>query len=399
MVCIRSWHLVQRARLLRRRRFVGNARALGTARLARDAAKALPRWSKAAAITASTRCWYRCAAAATPTTRRRRARAAELLRQPDDFDPLATVLEAGHAAGLRVHAWVNVNLVSSAAELPSAREHIVSSTSCVADGARATSVSSWRASKPDSPAYVGTLARWTRTQSTEIEGLYLSPIAPEAVDYTGGDRATISYVATRSTASTWITRDIRAIASTTAAPRSANFAQRSTAAARRTRARVRSMLRSTEDLVRLSGLARRSGGAEFRVSRMKALIMRVCIRPSKARAAGRAWSAWPSIRTPARPSGTAAGLAPHGRERSRRRDVPDGLHDRRDEFAEQIARCGQLAGSRPVWAGIGAYRLSAKETIDNIVTARRLGAERYRPVFVRQPRPRADVGLGLSVRR
>src|SRR5262249_50023788 len=35
-------------------------------------------------------------------------RAAELQRQPADFDPLATVLDTGHAAGLRVHAWINV---------------------------------------------------------------------------------------------------------------------------------------------------------------------------------------------------------------------------------------------------------------------------------------------------
>src|SRR6478672_11308352 len=52
-------------------------------------------------------------------------RAPELLRQPDGFDPLATVLDLGHASGLRIHAWINVNLVSSAAELPSAREHLI----------------------------------------------------------------------------------------------------------------------------------------------------------------------------------------------------------------------------------------------------------------------------------
>src|ERR1044072_3655756 len=52
-------------------------------------------------------------------------RATELLRQADDFDPLATVLETGHAAGLRIHAWMNINLISSAAELPSAREHLI----------------------------------------------------------------------------------------------------------------------------------------------------------------------------------------------------------------------------------------------------------------------------------
>jgi len=60
-------------------------------------------------------------------------RASELQRQPDNFDPLATVLDQGHAAGLKIHAWVNVNLVSSATELPSAREHLIY-RACVAAG-------------------------------------------------------------------------------------------------------------------------------------------------------------------------------------------------------------------------------------------------------------------------
>jgi hypothetical protein len=42
-------------------------------------------------------------------------------------------------------------------------------------------------------------------------------------------------------------------------------------------------------------------------------------------------------------------------------------------FAEQIAAVHDAAGSRAVWAGIGSYRLSPQETIDNILTARRLG--------------------------
>jgi uncharacterized lipoprotein YddW (UPF0748 family) len=44
-------------------------------------------------------------------------------------------------------------------------------------------------------------------------------------------------------------------------------------------------------------------------------------------------------------------------------------------FASQIALVRQIAGSRPVWAGIGAYRLSSSQTIENIQTARRLGAD------------------------
>jgi len=44
-------------------------------------------------------------------------------------------------------------------------------------------------------------------------------------------------------------------------------------------------------------------------------------------------------------------------------------------FRAQIANVEQLAGQRHVWAGIGAYQLSPSATVDNIRTARQLGAE------------------------
>ena len=44
-------------------------------------------------------------------------------------------------------------------------------------------------------------------------------------------------------------------------------------------------------------------------------------------------------------------------------------------FAEQIAAARATAGTRSLWAGIGAYRLSPQETIANIRTARKLGAD------------------------
>jgi dihydrodipicolinate synthase/N-acetylneuraminate lyase len=44
-------------------------------------------------------------------------------------------------------------------------------------------------------------------------------------------------------------------------------------------------------------------------------------------------------------------------------------------FRSQIAGVKQAAGRRPVWAGIGAYHLSAAATVTNIQAARRLGAE------------------------
>jgi uncharacterized lipoprotein YddW (UPF0748 family) len=44
-------------------------------------------------------------------------------------------------------------------------------------------------------------------------------------------------------------------------------------------------------------------------------------------------------------------------------------------FRAQIAAVKQVAGRRPVWAGIGAYRLSPAEVVTNIEAARRLGVE------------------------
>src|SRR6478609_3541724 len=87
-------------------------------------------------------------------------RAAELLRQPETFDPLATVLEAGHAAGLQIHAWINVNLVSSASELPAAREHLIYRHPAWLMVPRDIG-QQLAAVAPDSPAYLGMLARWT----------------------------------------------------------------------------------------------------------------------------------------------------------------------------------------------------------------------------------------------
>jgi len=45
-----------------------------------------------------------------------------------------------------------------------------------------------------------------------------------------------------------------------------------------------------------------------------------------------------------------------------------------DRFAEQIAAAKEIAGGRAVWAGIGAYRLTPAQTIENIQAARRIGA-------------------------
>ena len=296
-------------------------------------------------------------------------RPAELLRQPDTFDPLATVIEAGHAAGLRVHAWINVNLISSATDLPAAREHIVYRhpgwLMIPRDIAQELA-----AIEPESPAYVGKLARWTRTQPTEIEGLYTSPIIPEAAEYTESLVRDLSH-----------RYALDGVHLDYARYPSDRF-DYSRPAIREFRASVRG---------RLADAARRTLDAQegddlfaypdalpdewrsFRIARMTALVDRLT-RGRQARAAGRACLRRRGSRHAGCVPPAAAGLGRMARRGLVDAICPMAYTTEPARFAEQIAAAREAAGTRAVWAGIGAYRLSPKETIDNILTARRLGA-------------------------
>jgi uncharacterized lipoprotein YddW (UPF0748 family) len=297
-------------------------------------------------------------------------RGSDLLRQPETFDPLATVLQAGHAAGLRVHAWVNVNLVSSAVDLPIAREHIIhrhpSWLMIPRDIAQELAVV-----EPESPGYVGKLARWTRTQSADVEGLYASPIFPDAADYVASIAADLvkrypvdglhldyaRYPNDRFDYSRPAIREFRAWMRT----RISDSARRGVDG------------RDTVDLFAYPDAFPEEWRA-FRTARMTALIDRVHAAVKRQRS---------NITV-------SAAVAPDAHEAIQRRLqnwsgwLDAGLVDaicpmayatEPTRFAEQIAAARAAAGAHPVWAGIGAYRLSPQETIDNIQTARRLGAE------------------------
>src|SRR4029077_12325646 len=97
------------------------------------------------------------------------------------FDPLATTNANAHAAGLQVHAWVNVNLVSSATELPTARDHIIYRHPDWLMVPRAL-VEDLADVDARSPEYLGRLARHVR-QRNDVEGLYASPMAMGAADH------------------------------------------------------------------------------------------------------------------------------------------------------------------------------------------------------------------------
>ena len=115
-------------------------------------------------------------------------RAAELLRQPETFDPLATVLAKAHDAGLRVHAWVNVNLVSSAVR-PADRAYAPRAPSSrVADGAARPRAGALEGAGRESGVCRQARALDARpddgpASQQSLEGLYTSPILPAAADH------------------------------------------------------------------------------------------------------------------------------------------------------------------------------------------------------------------------
>jgi uncharacterized lipoprotein YddW (UPF0748 family) len=296
-------------------------------------------------------------------------RAAELQRQPDSFDPLATVLAAAHAAGLKVHAWVNVNLVSSAADLPVARTHLVHRhpewlmvpRDIAQELARVPATS---------PAYVGKLARWTRTQSDDIEGLYASPIPSAAAEH--AERIVRDIV--RRYAVDGVHFDY-ARYPTERFDYSAGAIREFKASVRlRLAASVRLELdaRERDDLFAYPDALPDEWRA-FRVARMTALVERLstavrAVRPRTFVSVATApdlqearehrlqdWRAWLE-------TGLVDAVCPMAY-------TPEPAR-----FAQQIAAASQVIGGRAIWAGIGAYRLTPTQTIDNIQTARKLGA-------------------------
>jgi uncharacterized lipoprotein YddW (UPF0748 family) len=297
-------------------------------------------------------------------------RAASLASQPEAFDPLAETLARAHEAGLRVHAWLNVNLVSSAAELPASREHVIYEHP------------EWlmvpRELAPEllpidvrSPEYLGRLARWTRANAAAVEGLYVSPVHPDAVAHFAG---LVSDLATRYAIDGIHLDYVRYPASDFDFGRNAMQAFEA-----EMRARVPAAERARVDaLQEIDPFAWAEAFHEdwrlFRQSRLTALVTRLrttakSIRPGVVVSAAvvpdveaalrdklQDWRTWIE-------NGFIDALCPMA------------YTQEPAVFAAQIADVRSLAVGRPVWAGIGAYRLSASETIDNISTARRLGAD------------------------
>ena len=296
-------------------------------------------------------------------------RPSPLALQPS-FDPLAEVVALGHQAGLRVHAWVNVNLVAGAGELPTAGDHIVylhpEWLMVPRDLAEELA-----AMNPRSPEYLERLALYVRSQPAELEGLYLSPLTPAAADYTAG---IIRHILKRYPIDGLHLDYVRY-------PREDFDYSRAALSAFRQDV-VEDLLPGDRDgyderlpsepFVYTQAFPER--WRLFRTSKLTALVMKVqqavkSVRPSAILSAAVVPDADDAIL--------------HRLQDWRgwlQRDLLDAVCPMAYTtdavlFASQVAAARAIAGPKPLWAGIGAYRLSPLQIAAHVLAARRLGAD------------------------
>jgi uncharacterized lipoprotein YddW (UPF0748 family) len=270
---------------------------------------------------------------------------------------------------MKVHAWVAVNLVSSSVTLPASRDHVIYRSPEWLMVPRELAA---EMKKIDlrSPAYLGRLARWTRAQSSKVEGLYTSPLHPATQDHTA---AVIGEIAARYPIDGVHLDYVRFPNddfdySPSAMERFKNAVLPDLTEGERRDAAARELL----DPAAYPNLFPERWN-DFRRSRLTSLVIKIRTMVKTARPAAL----------------LSAAVLPDAQEAFDRRlqdwrgwidqsllDVLVPMAYTADPvmFQQQIAAARAAAGSRPVWAGIGAYQMTAAQTLQHIAAARKLGA-------------------------
>ncbi|MGE5177378.1 MAG: glycoside hydrolase family 10 protein [Hyphomicrobiales bacterium] len=84
---------------------------------------------------------------------------------PEGFDPLDQIIRRAHAAGMEVHAWINVYLVWSAGALPQSQLHVVNAHP------------DWISVRADGRRLVDMVPE--EFHEEKVEGMYLAPANPD----------------------------------------------------------------------------------------------------------------------------------------------------------------------------------------------------------------------------
>jgi len=81
-----------------------------------------------------------------------------------------------------VHAWIGVTLVAAAGELPPSREHVLYQHPEWLMVPRDLAAEMLKVDVR-TPGYLGRLTRWARANPARVDGLYVSPLAPDAANF------------------------------------------------------------------------------------------------------------------------------------------------------------------------------------------------------------------------
>lgn len=109
-------------------------------------------------------------------------RAADLKNAPPGFDPLQSVLARARPAGIRVHAWINTHLVCDANDLPADPAHVFHRHPEWLAVPRSLAVE-LASLDPGDPRYRDRIVRFTRKNTSDLEGIFTDPANPEVQDH------------------------------------------------------------------------------------------------------------------------------------------------------------------------------------------------------------------------
>jgi uncharacterized lipoprotein YddW (UPF0748 family) len=109
-------------------------------------------------------------------------RATDLKDQPPTFDPLALTLEEAHKRGLKVHGWLNTNLLANLDALPASPTHVYNKHPEWLAVPKPVAAELYNMS-PRDPAYREKIVEWSKANRGELEGVYTGPANPKVRDH------------------------------------------------------------------------------------------------------------------------------------------------------------------------------------------------------------------------
>jgi uncharacterized lipoprotein YddW (UPF0748 family) len=109
-------------------------------------------------------------------------RAIELKDQPPTFDPLALTLEEARKKGLKVHGWLNTNLLANLDALPAHPDHVYNNHPEWLAVPKPVAAELYNMS-PRDPAYRQKIVEWSKANRGELEGVYTGPANPKVRDH------------------------------------------------------------------------------------------------------------------------------------------------------------------------------------------------------------------------